>query len=183
MIELVKAFVNYVKVSLTIEPRIASFSEADNGVISKMVQIILIFGGGCIASIFFAFSTKSFGFFIFAFLVAGFGFMLAWELYYAVTRKKIIRIEGVLMDIQKTGFDLLTKSTYMIIQTTDYKVYKICVPENKRNYSVGNIVAFYTTSHYLNNFVDGEFIIRSVLAIERVSAVVLPEDEEEMEES
>lgn len=144
---------------------------------NKLVMLTALFIGGGIALILFFFVMGMLDFWYLPIAVIGYGLYLIMQLYYLASNEKLREIEGVVIDKEKSGYR--KQNHFLVVQTSKGAVYRVFATDHSSQYKEGDIVRFYSTREALNNLKDGVFEVRVVYAIERVSAKVTTDEEDE----
>lgn len=150
--------------------------------ISKQISrnMVLFVGGGLLLLIF----LMAVGMWELIYAAVGiilFGIYISLYTYHLVLTDNMQEIEGVVIEKVRSGYR--KQKVFLYIQTPKKAVYRILATESGMKYKKGNIVRFYTTKNSLNNLQDGVYIVNSVYAVDRLSAKVTSDEEDEEVES
>lgn len=150
--------------------------------ISKQISrnMVLFVGGGLLLLIF----LMAVGMWELIYAAVGiilFGIYISLYTYHLVLTDNMQEIEGVVIEKERSGYR--KQKVFLYIQTPKKAVYRILATESGMKYKKGNIVRFYTTKNSLNNLQDGVYIVNSVYAVNRLSAKVTNDEEDEEVES
>ena len=113
----------------------------------------------------------------FPLIIIGYGLYLIFQLYYLASNDRLKETEGVVIDTERGGYR--KQNHYLIVQTTKGAVYKVFAADKSSQYKEGDIVRFYSTKESLENLNDGVFEVRVVYAIERLSAKITTDEQDE----
>ena len=146
--------------------------------ISKQISrnMVLFVGGGLLLMIF----LMAVGMWELIYAAVGiilFGIYISLYTYHLVLTDNMQEIEGVVIEKERSGYR--KQKVFLYIQTPKKAVYRILATESGMKYKEGNIVRFYTTKNSLNNLQDGVYIVNSVYAVDRLSAKVTSDEEDE----
>lgn len=110
-------------------------------------------------------------------MVIVFGIFLIGQLYYLASNGQLKEVEGVIIDKEKDGYR--KQNSYLVVQDTKSAVYRIIATDHSKNYKIGDIVRFYSVADALTHLKDGVYEVRVVHAIERLSAKITTDEEDE----
>ena len=146
--------------------------------ISKQIhKNILMFIAGGLLLLLFLIVVKAWEFVYMAVGIVLFGVYISLYLYHMAVTGKMVEVEGVIIEKERTGYR--KQKLYLYIQTSKHAVYRILATELGMKYKEGNIIRFYSNEDSLNNLQDGVYIVNTVYASERLSAKITSDDEDE----
>lgn len=110
-------------------------------------------------------------------VICAFGAGTAARTAFLAANGRLEETEGVVTGTERAGYRM--QKNYLVVQTARGSVYRVILSDSKRKYREGNIVRFYTTPESLCHLKDGEYEVNVVYAMERVSAKVTSDEEDE----
>lgn len=110
-------------------------------------------------------------------VICVFGTGMAARIAFMASNGRLKETEGVITGMERAGYRM--QKSYLLIQTMHGAVYRVISSDNRKRYREGNIVRFYTTPESLCHLRDGEYVVNVVYAMERISAKVTSDDEDE----
>lgn len=162
------------KKNQSFQKKMAEFPAA---VKNKLITLFLLFIGGGAALILALLAAGMSDMWYFPLIIMGYGIYLIFQLYYMASSGNLKETEGVVIDKERSGYR--KQNSYLIVQTSRGVVYRVIATDRSSQYKEGDIVRFYSTKEALNHLKDGVFEVRVVYAIERVSAKVTTDEEDE----
>lgn len=154
------------------EPKTVKFEDLDKRLRRKIASDGLLFMFASIVVLLFAFQTKTIETLWLAFLLLVVGLMFVYRIYYLATRGKITKIEGMIIEIETSGYRKQLKKLH--VQDYEGVVYNLSVSGYKYSFRVANEVVFFVENAALedNRFFDGEYVIGTPLYFEITNAKV-----------
>ena len=146
--------------------------------ISKQIQKnILLFIAGGLLLLLFLIVVKAWEFVYMAVGIILFGIYISLYLYHMAATGKMVEVEGVIIEKERTGYR--KQKLFLYIQTPNHAVYRILATELGMKYKEGNIMRFYSSVDSLKNLQDGVYIVNTVYASQRLSAKITNDEEDE----
>lgn len=145
--------------------------------ISKQIhKNILMFIVGGLFLLLFLLVVKAWDFVYMAVGIVLFGIYISLYLYHMAITGKMVEVEGVIIEKERTGYR--KQKLFLYIQTPNHVVYRILATELGMKYKEGNIMRFYSTADSLKNLQDGVYIVNTVYASQRLSAKITNDEED-----
>lgn len=153
------------------------YEEYPSAVRSKLMSLFFVFiGGGAIMLLLFSVLGMLQYWYLPAIVIV-FGLFMILQLAYYSSNDKLREVEGVVIDKERDGYR--KQNSYLLVQTAKGAVYRVIATEKSRKYKEGDIVRFYSNADALKNLKDGIYEVRVVYAMERLSAKITDEKEDE----
>lgn len=153
------------------------YEEYPPAVRSKLMSLFFVFiGGGAIMLLLFS-ALGMLQYWYLPAIVIVFGLFMILQLAYYSSNDKLREVEGVVIDKERDGYR--KQNSYLLVQTAKGAVYRVIATEKSRKYKEGDIVRFYSNADALKNLKDGIYEVRVVYAMERLSAKITDEKEDE----
>lgn len=153
------------------------YEEYPAAVRAKIVSLFLAFISGGLLFLVLLGALGMEEYWYLAAIIILFGVVMVAQLSYYAARGKLKEVEGVVIEKERNGYR--RQYTYLWVQTAKGSVYRIYATDKSRGYKEGDIVRFYSNADNLHNLRDGIHEIRVVYAIERLSAKITTDGEDE----
>lgn len=154
-----------------------SYEEYPPAVRAKLLSLFLAFISGGTVFLILLGVLGMLEYWYFAAFIILFGVGMILQLSYFAANDRLTEVEGVVIEKERDGYR--KQHLYLLIQTVKGDVYRIYAADKSRKYKEGDIVRFYSAADQLNNWRDGICEARVVYAMERVTAKITTDEEDE----